>query len=323
MTTEPFTTAALPLPSKPAVDLPAASVQPTPGLDADLAIRTITLLQSLLEKVMGERNGEERPKRAEPRGTYTPRSNAPLSRLATLPVLPTRLRRRSLQFGCPCCGRETVVIRSQAGARIRCPHCQSAVAAPNPRRRRCRRTICESATSRPCSTRGRFAEALKPMAPRWVRLVAKEPVLILALAALVPFTWLLMLEIPGVIDRAKGGVPSNMVASRDPGAVRVNGPADGAAERAVALVERYLAAPSVQAKADWVRDPQRVAPLMASLARQASATAPGKPVTSAEVGGGLSHYQDPSNPVCVTPVAGAPWPTAPAAHSIVEHGESG
>jgi hypothetical protein len=300
MTTEPLTTAALPSPSIPVVDPPSANAPSAPVLDADLAIRTITLLQSLLEKVMGERNAEESGKRATVRHTYTPRSIAPLIQLATPPVLPTRLRRRSLVFGCPCCGRETVVIRSQAGARIRCPHCQSAVAAPHPRRRRSAHNLEKDieAVLHPQA----FAEAVRPMAPRLVRMVAKEPVLILALAALVPFTWLLMLEIPSFIERAKGGIP-NTVARTTP-AVRANSLADGASERAVALVERYLAAPTVQAKADWVRDPQRVAPLMAALAkRQPDLFAP---VTGAEVkAAGLSHYQDPSNPVPVTPVVAA------------------
>lgn len=287
------------------------------GLDADLALRTVMLLQSVLEKVMGERAAEAGGRRVVARQTYTPRSNAPLRQLATAPVLPTRLSRRSVQFGCPCCGRETVVIRRQAGMRIRCPHCHSAVSAPHPGRRRTAHNLERDIESvlRPQT----FADPMRPMAPRWARLVKKEPVLILALAALVPFTALLMLEVPMVIDKSRGGVPSILVRVR-PELPR-RGPVDGASERAVALVERFLAAPNVHAKAAWVRDSPRVGPLMASMAaRQPEFFSP---VTAADIkAAGLTHYQDPSNPVPVTPVV-ARMADGASRTFLVEHSPDG
>jgi hypothetical protein len=287
-------------------------------VDADLALRAVALLQNLLERVVGERAAEEARQRSVVRQTYTPRSDAPLSRLAVAPVMPPRLRRRSLHFSCPCCSREMVVIRRQAGARIRCPHCDAAVVAPHPRRRlsahNCERDI--EAVLHP----ERFGVALKPMPPRWVRWVAREPVLILALAALVPCTALLMLEIPGVIDRAKGGVPSNMMGQSVP-EQPARGPTDNAAERAVAVVEKYLAAPGVAAKAAWVRDRQRVAPLMASLAADKPELF--RTVTGAKLtAGGLTHYKDPKNPVSVTPVL-ARLEDGTSRAFYVEHSESG
>lgn len=305
-------------PLPPAVPKEQASGgEASPVVDSDLALRTVLLLQSLLEKVMGDRVAEEKRRKAAVKRTYTPRSQSPLSRLATLPAMPTRMRRRSLHFSCPCCGRETVIIRRQAGARLRCPHCQSAVAAPHPSRRRSAHSLQRDIESmlHPES----FVPAIRPTAPRWGRMIAKEPILILALAALVPFTALLMIEVPGVIEKSKGGVPSTMAqaAPEEPG----NAVVPGAADRAVALVERYLAAPTSEAKAALVRDPQRVAPLMASLAsRQPDHFAP---VVGAQVkAAGLSHYQDPSNPVPVTPVV-ARFADGSARTFLVEHAPEG
>jgi len=264
-------------------------------VDAALALRTVMLLQRLLEKVMGERAVEENDRPAGPRRSYTPRSDIPLTGLATTACMPTRLRRSSLHFSCPCCGRETVVVRRQAGHRIRCPHCDSAVAVPHPSRRRGALNMERDVESmlRPQT----FVPAVRPMAPRWVRMIAKEPVLILAMAALVPFTILLMIEVPQALDQS-GRLPTT-VAQAAPEAAR--GPADGAADRAVALVQRYLAAPTLLAKAAYVRDPQRVAPLMASLAAREPERM--SPVTGVDVkAAGLSHYADPANPVPVTPV---------------------
>ena len=250
---------------KPADTEAKAEAAPSPmALDADLALRTVMLLQSLVERVMGDRGTPtEKRRAARSRRPYTPRSEVPLSLLGTPPLQPTLVRRRSLQFSCPCCGRATLIVRRQAGSKIRCPHCLSALMAPNPRRRLSAHSLERDITTvlHPES----FAEAERPSAPRLVRMFVKEPVLILALAALVPFSALMMLQFPRVMERAKGNVPTT-VAKAVPPMPRIPGPADGSAERAELLVQQFLAAETVEAKAALVRDSRRVAPLMAALA---------------------------------------------------------
>jgi hypothetical protein len=290
-----------------------------PGLvDADLALKALVLLQQLLDTVVGERSREMKAARSAVTRRYTPRSEVPLSRLATAPAMSPRIGRRSLQFSCPCCSRSILVVARQAGARLRCPHCDAAVVAPHPRRRR-------SAHSQERDIEAllhpdHFAAALRPMPPPWMRLVAREPVLILALAALVPFTALLMLELPGVIDRARGGVPSNLMTRLAPEPPR-HSPADGASERAVALVEKYLAAATVESKAAVVRDPQRVAPLMQALASRHPESMVST-VAAQVKAAGLTHYQDPANPVPVTPVV-AQMPDGSSRTFLVEHSSAG
>lgn len=301
MKPETTTHTVLPPSSKP-VETEGRSLTPPPAppaMDADLALRTVMLLQSLVERVMGDRSASQEKRRsARARRSYTPRSEVPLSSLGTPPMLPTLVRRRSLQFSCPCCGRATLIVRRQAGSKIRCPHCLSALVAPNPRRRLSAHSLERDITTvlHPES----FAEAERPSMPRWVRVFVKEPVLILALAALVPFSALMMLQFPRVMDRAKGEVPTT-VAQADVPKPRVPGPADGSAERAESLVQQFLAAESVAAKAALVRDSQRVAPLMAALAQRAPEEFKVLPVSTVKAAG-LSHYQDPQNPVPVTPV---------------------
>ena len=85
-----------PLPPAVPKEQAAGGEAPTvsPMVDSDLALRTVMLLQSLLEKVMGDRVAEEKRRKAAVTRTYTPRSQSPLSQLATLPAMPTRMRRR-------------------------------------------------------------------------------------------------------------------------------------------------------------------------------------------------------------------------------------
>ncbi|MFN0129631.1 MAG: hypothetical protein ACKV19_23440 [Verrucomicrobiales bacterium] len=288
-----------------------------PVVDADLAMRTVMVLQSLLDRVLGEREAEEQRRRPVLRKMYTPRSHEPLSLLATPPAMPIRVRRRSLHFSCPCCGRETVVVRKQAGARVRCPHCRAAVTAPIPSCRRSAHNLERDIESvlHPES----FVAPVRPMPPPLVRWVMKEPVLILALAALVPFTALLIMEVPSVMEKSKGGVPSTVVQVAP--ILPSRKPADGAADRSVALVQKYLAAPTAHAKSAYVRDPERVRLLMLTLAAQEpDLFGPADPV---EVkAGGLGHYADPENSVPFTPVV-AQFRDGTARTFYVEHSADG
>jgi len=148
----------------------------------------------------------------------------------------------------------------------------------------------------------------------------KEPVLILALAALVPFSALMMLQFPRVMDRAKGEVPTTVAAAEVP-KPRVPGPADGSAERAEWLVQQFLAAETIEAKAALVRDSDRVAPLMVALAKREPEEFRSVPVATVKAAG-LSHYQDPGNPVPVTPVV-ASLADGTTRTFFVEHSDDG
>lgn len=292
----------------------------TPSADSALALRTVMLLQKLLEKVVGDRIDGDREPPPPPQRSYTPRSDAPLTRLASIASMPTRLRWRTLHFSCPCCGRETVVVRRQAGHRIRCPHCHSAVGAPHPAHRRSAHNLERDIESllRPQT----FSNPIHPVAPRWVRLIEKEPVLILALGALIPFTILLMIEVPQALEKARGGVPTSLVqAAPAAPAAPPRGPADGAADRAVALVRSYLAAPTPLAKAAYIRDPRRVAPLLVAMAARQPELQ--RAVTDAVVqAAGLSHYADPANPLPVSPVV-ARFADGTSRTFFVEHAPQG
>jgi hypothetical protein len=287
-------------------------------VDTTVAMQALMLIQTLLKGCLRvERAQGAAPAAGPRRKSYTPRSDAPLRRLAAAPVAPARLRWRTLEFACPCCSRQTTVVRRQAGRRLRCPHCNSAVEAPHPRRGRSAHNLQRDIESvlRPES----FDRAVRPAPPRIVRTLVREPILILALGSLVPLSFVLLLGLVDVIDQARGGVPNTVAQVSSAPAPRPD--TTDSSERAVALVRRFLAAPTAGAKAEHVRDPHRVSPLMyAMAARQPDLF---RPVTDAVVrAAGLSHYADPRIGLPVTPVV-AEMPDGSSRTYFVEHGPRG
>ena len=295
-------------PSAPPQDAGAASI------DSQEALRALIFLRDFFFQGI-ERLAREQPSPAHPQASFpapqppeppapikarpfTPRSELPMVNLGRSEIEPARQGFRRLHFSCPCCRRRVVVVKSLAGKLIRCPRCFSALRAADPRHGVEARNMEKDVLA--ISHPEVFRHVIGRPLPRWLLPVVERPLLILALACMVPVGLALFLGLCSIIANRNSLNQQGGVA-----AVRPELPPSqlaNAREQAVALVKKYLAAPDAVAKAAYVRNPDRVQPLM----EQYFADHPleNRPMASCSVrASGLSHYTDSSVAVPVTPVA--------------------
>jgi hypothetical protein len=195
------------------------------------------------------------------RPVRTPRSEAPLALARPAELLRPEFAKGRLYFSCPCCRFPAALPKWLAGQKARCPRCYSAIRAPHPRKGSKARILendIEALLHPERFSEYRNAHRLVPWLgwprPKFEPSFHTMGVLIL-LALVSVFVPLLMTYAP---HRA----PAVAVVGRN----HSGGP--DLKERARRVVEQFLAGETVAARAAYVRDSERVAPLMADWYRR-------------------------------------------------------
>ncbi len=236
------------------------------------------LFKEMFDQFLSFRLRAASPEEIAPKKIWTPRSEAPLANLRQRRLFPVHLIRGRVHFACPACQRPTELAAEQAGGKARCQLCHSAIIVPRPGRAQRGLNMEQDVESVLHPERFQVMPvqgwaAVRQKHFRQARILASLSVLFILLLAngyhklmggrLEPFS-------------ASAGVVAAKVQVEDP------------FTSAEAVVRAYLAADGYRAKSAFVRDPERVAPLMQEyFARHAGAV----PVTWKSVqAGGTGFY---------------------------------
>jgi len=263
--------------------------------------------------VGGEEAGASEEAAPRIRPVRTPRSNVPLVAAKPAELLKPEFHKGRLYFSCPCCRFPAVLPVWLAGKRARCPRCYSALRAPHPRKGL--RTLVlendkESVLHPESFSQYYSAHRLIPWLgiPRPQFNPAFNAIAVSILAVLLAF-W-----IPSLLERA--GRDMSRLAALAQSPHRAEG--SGFKERARRTVEQFLAAES-GSKASFVREPERVAPLMADWYQRRQSGAPVIP-RAIEAGGAGFFSGESSHPVTDVRVE---LPDGKTAYYTVEHRPDG
>ena len=186
-----------------------------------------------------------------PKKVWTPRSEAPLENLHSRRPYPVQIVRGRVEFDCPACQRHTELAASQVGQKARCVLCQSAITVPRPGR-----------SERGLNMERDVESVLHPErfqsqpTQGWSSMKRKHFRQAKILAALSSVFLLMLLN--GYRKLQSGRfelLGQSMIAAK----TEVPDSPLAAAEQ---TVREYLGADGIHAKAKFVREPERVIPLM-------------------------------------------------------------
>ncbi len=201
--------------------------------------------QFLLFRLTSKPSAESAPKKV-----WTPRSEEPLEALYRRRVYPVQLVRGRVEFACPACQRPTELAAEQTGQKARCPLCHSAITVPRPGRSLRGLNMERDVESLLHPERFQAVPAhgwagMRKKHFRQARILASLSV-VLAMLLINGYRKLQggRLEPFGVTPTIATSIPDSPLT---------------AAEQ---IVRQYLAADGIHAKASFVRDPERVMPLM-------------------------------------------------------------
>lgn len=236
---------------------------PTDLADAKLVEEFSRFLSMLRRHMAGQAEGEESsagPPKERPRKRRipfrTPNSDVPITAVKPAELLRPEFSRGKLYFSCPCCRFPAALPVWLAGRKVLCPRCYSAIRAPHPRKglqARVYENDVESIVHPERFQDYRNAHRLIPF------LGIPRPKLYPSFQAAGILMLVIVLGIvaPSLLRHRAAGSAGLIAAASDP----IQGP--DLKDRARAVVENFMAAGSVEAKSGYVRDPGRVAPLMA------------------------------------------------------------
>lgn len=205
--------------------------------------------------------GAEAPARVRP--VRTPRSEIPLQAARPAELLRPEFSKGRLYFSCPCCRFPAALPVWLAGKKARCPRCYSAIRAPHPRKGLNTRVLendIESILHPERFTRYNNAHRLIP----WLGLPRPKFHPAFHLAGVVVLMAVLALWIPTLMRNASHQMERLTAAFRP--VEEAQGP--DFKDRARRVVEQFLAAENPDAKAAFVREPDRVRDLMADWYRR-------------------------------------------------------
>lgn len=277
-------------------------------------------LQQLQEKIAGDPGhvADEAPVTPEAlapriRPVRTPRSDVPLADAKPAELLKPEFHKGRLYFSCPCCRFPAVLPVWLAGKKARCPRCYSALRAPHPRKGL--RTLVlendkESVLHPDSFSQYYNAHRLIP----WLGIPRPQFNPAFNAAAVSILAVLLAFWVPSLLERA--GREMSRIAALAQSPDKAEGP--GFKERARRTVELFLAAES-KSKASFVREPERVAPLMADWYQRHPGGAPVIP-SAVEVSGAGFFSDGASHPVTDVRVE---LPDGKTTYYTVEHQPDG
>ena len=231
----------------------------------------------------------------------TPRSEIPLAAARPAELMRPEFAKGRLYFSCPCCRFPAALPVWLAGKKARCPRCYSAIRAPHPRKGLNTRVFendVESILHPERFSEYRGAHRLIPFLglprPKFQPSFNAAAVAVLVMA--------LMLFIPALLQSASRKAASASAPAQE----TWTGDPDYKG-RARSVVEKFLAAETIAAKASFVRDPQRVTPLMTDWYGRFPGQARIKPESVAISGAGFysDGLQYPVSDVCVETAEGA------------------
>lgn len=243
--------------------LPAGKKEPAAFSEEWLKAQFQQFLQHLQDQMQGmegtdlpEEEPEEEAARIRP--VRTPRSDVPLETARPAEMLRPEFSKGRLYFSCPACRFPAALPVWLAGKKARCPRCYSAIRAPHPRKGLNTRVLENDVES--ILHPERFAQYYNAhrLIP-WIGIPRPKFHPSFHAAGVIVLLTVLAFWVPALLERAHHhmarltGTPLAGNAEQGP----------DLRDRAKKVVEQFLAADNVEAKAAYVRDPARVRELMA------------------------------------------------------------
>lgn len=270
------------------------------------------LQQDLAAKDESPEETEEKPERIRP--VRTPRSDVPMFTARPADLLRPEFSKGRLYFSCPCCRFPAALPTWLAGKKTRCPRCYSAIRAPHPGKKLSTLVLENDIESllHPERFEGYYnAHRLIP----WLGVPRPKLQPSFHLAAVTILLVMLCCWMPFALDRTNRAIQQLSALMQSPGKEGNVGFKD----RATGLVEKFLAAENAAAKAAYVRDSNRVAPLMADWYQRQPGGTSVKP-RAVEASGTGFYSAEASNPVTDVRVE---MPDGQTSFYTVEHSPEG
>lgn len=222
------------------------------GVPVDRLREEMALFRDMFEQFLLFRLGNQEQREPAPKKVWTPRSEEPLEGLYRRRLFPVNIVRGRVEFACPACQRPTELAAEQAGQKARCALCHSAIIVPRPGR-----------SERGMNMERDVESLLHPERYQaqpiqgWAAVRRKHFKQVRILASLSMVIVFLLLNGYRKLQGGRLEPFNQIIVSVDPSAV----PHDNQAA-AEEIVRAYLAADGCRAKGAFVRDPERVVPLM-------------------------------------------------------------
>lgn len=229
-------------------------------------------------------------------------------------LLRPEYRKGRLYFSCPCCRFPAALPKWLAGKKARCPRCYSAIRAPHPGRKQGTLVLENDIEALLHPERFEAYNNAHRLIP-WLGVPRPKLHPSFHLAAVTILLVMLCCWMPFALDRTNRAIQHLTALIQNP---ETEGH-QNFKDRATSLVEKFLAAESAATKAAYVRDSDRVAPLMADwYGRQPG----GLPVKARAIEASGTGYYSGGDSTPVTDVR-VELPNGQTAFYTVEHTTDG